>query len=112
MVFKVARRRKVEWPVTVNIPQDGGKTTKATFTATFEVLEQQQIDDIVMGRGADQTDLLEAALVGWGGVADESGNEIAFSPEAKKALLEITYVRAALFAAHAQLHRGEAARKN
>lgn len=111
-MFKLAKKRTVEWPVTVHIPQDGGKTTKATFTAEFEVLEQAQIDDIVMGRDPEHTDLLAAALIGWKGVADEAGAELPFTPEHKRALLEITYVRTALFAAHAQLHRGEAARKN
>jgi hypothetical protein len=111
-MFKVARKRTVKWPVTVSIPQDQGKTTKATFTAEFELLDQQRIDDIVMGRDPEQPDLLAAALIGWEGVADEAGNELPFTPENKRALLEITYVRTAILVAHAQLHRGEAARKN
>jgi hypothetical protein len=111
-MFRIATKRTVEWPVTVSIPQDGGKVMKATFTAHFEILDQARIDDIVFGRDPEQSDLLDAALIGWRGVTDETGNELPFTPENKRALLDITYVRTALLAAHAQLHRGEAARKN
>lgn len=108
-MFKIAAKRTLTWPVTVSIPQDGGKTTKATFKADFEVLGQDELLDITN----EGKDVLERVLTGWEGVADENGAEIPFNAEAKAQLLQIQYVRQALYAAYGELQNGRAAaRKN
>lgn len=108
-MFKLAQKREIDWPVTVNVPQDGGNTVKATFTARFEVLDQAEMEKVVLDGG----DLWKRVLVDWKGVADEDGTEIAYSDEAKEKLVKIVYVRNALSAAYGELQSGRAAaRKN
>jgi hypothetical protein len=109
MTFKIVQKRTVTWPVTVNIPMDGGKLSKQTFQAEFEVATQDQLDEWVRAG----VDVLDMVFQGWKGVADEAGTELPFNDETKKKFLAITYVRAALFNAYAEVQHGrEAARKN
>ena len=108
-MFKMAKTKTVSWPVTVKVPQDGGSTVNNEFTAVFDVITQEAMDAVVLASG----DLLDRVLIGWEGVAREDGEPIAFSSEAKKDLLDITYVRHALFGAYGEVQQGRAAaRKN
>jgi hypothetical protein len=109
-VFKLAEKRRVAWPVTVKVPQDGGKTIKATFGAEFEIITKEEQQAIIAGDG----DLLDRQLVGWDArVKDENGEPLPFGDDAKRRLLDITYVRQALFEALGEINSGrEAARKN
>ena len=109
-MFKLAEIKSVEWPVQVNIPQDGGRTVTSTFTGIFEPLDQDEIDDILKGGG----DLIARAFKGWTkGVADEAGKDIESTPENVARMRKIAYVRAALWKAFEELQNGRAAaRKN
>ena len=110
-MFKLATKNTVTWPVTVSIPADGGTTTKATFSVEFQVRTQEDFERIVR-EGADQ---LQEAVCGWkdGAVLDGEGQPIPYSDEAKAALLNIPYVRVALFTALHEINQGRAAaRKN
>lgn len=109
MAVKLATKRKVKWPVTVAVPQDGGNTVKASCTVEFEVLTQEELERIA----AEGKDLLDAAVQGWAGVQLDADEDLAVSEENKKRLLSITYVRAAFFAAYNEVQSGRAAaRKN
>ena len=108
-MFKLAMKKEIEWPVTVNVPQDGGGITKATFHVKFEVLTKEELEELAASGG----DVPTVVTRGWRGVAGEDGEEIPYSVEAKKVLVNITYVRHALLDAYAQLQQGrEAPRKN
>lgn len=110
-MFKVAAKRRLKWPVTVNVPQDGGRTQKATFEAEFELYTQDEVEEAI----AANRDLLELQLVGWSeaGVRDEHDQPLEYSEAAKKQLLAVGYVRTALFAALTEINTGRAAaRKN
>jgi len=101
----------VWWPVTVNVPTDGGKTVKATFNAQFEVLPAKEADEILYGKSEDHTDLLARVIVGLKGVGSEAGEELPFE-EAKAQLLSITYARTALFEAYGECANGRGRAKN
>lgn len=108
-MFKLAQKRTVKWPVTISIPADGGQVIKASITAEFEVLSQEELEQ----NAQEGRDLLERAVVGWKGVQDAEGNELEFSDANRKQFLGITYVRAALYNAYAEVQQGRAAaRKN
>lgn len=108
-MFKVAQVKKVTWPVTVNVPQDGGRTMKATFSAEIEVIDRDEQRAVLDANG----DLLDRQLVGWSNVKDADGNDFPFNDENKKKLLGIPYVCQALYEALGQINTGrEAARKN
>lgn len=110
-MFKLAQKRRVKWPVTVNVPQDGGKTQKATFEAELEILTTEEADEVI----AAGKDILDVQLVGWssGAVRDEHDQVLEYSEAAKKQLLSMSYVRTALFGALTEINTGRAAaRKN
>ena len=109
-MFKVAQKRTVKWPVTVNVPQDGGRTSKAIFEAHFEVITAEEQQQAIR----DGKDLLDVQLIGWNDqVKGDDDQPLAFAEAAKKALLDITYVRVALFDALGEINTGRAAaRKN
>jgi len=98
-MFKLKTEHTYSWPVTVQIPADGGKFTKSTFDATFKVIPQDRIDTILRGGNVD-SELLREVTIGWKGVQDEDGNELPFSEDARDKLLSIPYARAALVEAY------------
>jgi hypothetical protein len=109
-MFKLAQVRKIEWPVDVHIPQDGGKVQRQRFTGHFELLDQDEYKSRV-----DEGDLPERVFVGWGAdLKGEAGDEpLEVNESNKAALLKIVYVRAAVLRAYLQASSGqEAARKN
>lgn len=116
-MFKLsAKPNSVTWPVTVNVPQDGGKIRAHTFEVRFTLLPQDEIDHAVgASRNGDETDdLLNRALIGWTGVKEEDGEtDVPFNDETKRQMLAIPYVRAGLLKAFFEATSGKAAaRKN
>lgn len=114
-MFKISQKPTYKWPVTVSIPDDGGKFTKGTFTAEFKALSQDEIDTIIKaGRDGDETsDILHEALIGWSAVQDADGSDLPYSEEAKAKLLRMAYVRFALLDAFFNsINGGGARRKN
>lgn len=112
-MFKIEPQKTVQWPVTVNIPQDGGRIKKNTFTAEFELLPQNEFNAIYREDGGNDEDLLRRALVGWVDVGDADGNPIDFNEDARELMIRIPYVRNALVTAYLECTLGkEAARKN
>jgi hypothetical protein len=109
-VFKLAKKRTVLWPVTVQIPMDEGKTQAQVFDAEFEILDQGEHDELVTSGG----DLLEHVLTGWKRVKSEDGaDDVPFTPEKKRELLSISYVRVGLLKGYYEAFQGrKAERKN
>jgi hypothetical protein len=111
-MFKIAEAPLTyTWPVTVSIPANGGKYTKATLTAEFQALDQDRIDAIIGGEAEIDADLLTECLVGWKGVQDADGAELPVSDEGRVRLLKIPYVRSALVRAFFESISGGAARR-
>lgn len=111
-MFKLEEQKTVKWPVTVHIPRDGGRTTKAEFTAHFELLPQDEFREIYAQENASDEDLLRRVLTGWDGVADADGGTIACNAETLETMIRIPYVRAAMVTAYLECSHGKAARKN
>ena len=76
MAFVRKKHATYDWPVTVEVPTDGGKFDKQVFNATFKQLGRSDFAKL-----ADQGDiqLLEAVVVGWNGIQDEKGKELEFN---------------------------------
>lgn len=96
-MFKIVNPQNQKFKVLVQIPvptEDGVVTEEATLifrragtSAQSELLKQTT------------GDVVRAQLIGWEGVADESGNEVAFTPEHLEGFLQIpTAVQAAAVA--------------
>ena len=66
-MFKIVQNPTYTWPVTLEIPTDGGKTEKATFDAEFKRLTQSRVEEIraSVERGEMRDiDLAREAMVG------------------------------------------------
>lgn len=109
-MFKLATKRRVTWPVTISIPQDGGSVRRERFEVEFEMIDIDEQQQIINTNG----DLLDRQVVGWPrGPKGEDDQPVAFSEEAKKKLLSINYARNGIFEALGELNSGRAAaRKN
>jgi hypothetical protein len=97
-MFKIAQSAEYTWPVTVEVPTDGGRSDKATFDARFKRLTQTRMDEIRKGISnaeINDADLAREVLVGWTGVVDDSG-EVPYSEAARDRLLDIPMVSAAV----------------
>lgn len=97
-MFKIVQNPTYSWPVTVELPTDGGKTEKATFDAEFRRLTQTRVDEIrqAVERGEMRdSDLAREALVGWSGVVDADG-QVPYSEKARDQLLDIPMVSTAI----------------
>ena len=97
-MFKIIQNPSYTWPVTVDLPTDGGKTEKATFDAEFRRLTQTRVDEIrqAVERGEMRdSDLAREALVGWAGVVDADG-QVPYSEKARDQLLDIPMVSTAI----------------
>lgn len=97
-MFKIVQNPTYSWPVTVELPTDGGKTEKATFDAEFKRLTQSRVDEIrqAVERGEMRdSDLAREALVGWSGVVDADG-PVPYSEKARDQLLDIPMVSTAI----------------
>ncbi len=113
-MFKVAKIRRIKWPVLIQVPQDGGKVSEREVTVEFEDISRSEQNQIYEGGGNDAT-LLKRVVKGWGGgqFKDESDNDIEFSEQALAELIETVYVETAFVKAFLELHNGRAAvRKN
>ena len=112
-MFKIEKETSIRWPVTVNVPRDGGRITKATFGVRFELIPADEFATIYRDGGNDE-DLLRRAVTGWDSdVADAEGTPLAYSTDALDQLIGITDVRAGMVAAYIECSSGKAAaRKN
>lgn len=113
-MFDIQQPDTFTWPVEVWIPRDGGKKVKATFTAEFKALDQDEIDNNLrdLRDGNPDADFATGCLVGWKGLQD-GGTELPFSDEAKVKALRKPYVRNAIVTAFFESISGKsAARKN
>lgn len=112
-MFKITQNPTYTWPVTVHVPKDGGKFVKATFTAEFRALEQDEIDRVLQDirDGDPDTNFAGECLSGWKDVQDDDGSALVFSDDNKAKLLNIPYARNAVVTAFFESISGGAARR-
>jgi hypothetical protein len=93
-MFKLSQSDTYNWPVTVEVPADGGRTEKSTFDAEFKRLTQSRIEEIrklIEREEIRDVDLVREVMVGWSSVVDQNG-EVPFSAQALDQLLEVPMV--------------------
>lgn len=79
-MFKINSERTFKREVTVFIPNNEGKHTKGTFSATYRLLPQDELDKILTGDLEDEdSGFLDEILVAVEGIADQDGNELSNS---------------------------------
>lgn len=85
MAFVRKKSSTFKWPVTVEFPVDGGRFESESFDAVFKRIGRKEFQKL-LDKG--DLDLIEAVLVGWEGVKDESAKDIPFTSAALKDMLD------------------------
>lgn len=103
MAFVLKQSDTYSWPVTFDVPVDGGRHDKQTFDASFKRMPQKWIRDIAKRIEADEVvdiDVAHQVLVGWSGVTDDTGKEIPFSQKALDQVLDVPTLASAIVLAY------------
>lgn len=119
MAFVLKQSDTYSWPVSFDIPVDGGRHERQTFDGEFKRLPQSKVGPMVaeLNRLDDLGDLdrigeLAAdVLVGWSGITDDNGKEVPFSQKALEQLLEVPMLAVMVLKAYLDSLKG-AKRKN
>ena len=107
MAFILKKTASYKWPVTVEVPTDGGKFERQTFDAIFKKMSRSAFNDLV-DNGDDS--LVDGILEGWDGIKDEDGKDVPFTQKNKKELCDDPYVMKALIQAYADSVTGAPAK--
>lgn len=94
MAFTITQSDAYFWPVTIEIPIDGGRFEKHTFDAQFKRLTQTRIEsltDHVFTQTIKDRDVVAEVMAGWKGVNDGS-DELVWSEANRDILLNIPMV--------------------
>jgi hypothetical protein len=126
VAFVLTQSSSYLWPVSFDVPIDGGRHEKQTFDAELKRLPQSRIieiqeavqkrlsaiqrDDETDGMITDQ-EIAGEILIGWSGVNDADGTAIPFSEASKAQLLDVPTVTAAVVTSYFTSLQG-AKRKN
>ena len=119
MAFVLKQSDSYTWPVTFDIPVDGGRHERQTFDGEFKRLPQSKVGSMVAELARlDETgdidrisELAGDVLIGWSGVTDDNGKDIPFSQKALDQLLEVPMLGVAILKAYMDSIKG-AKRKN
>lgn len=112
-MFKLNQSATFWWPVTLNVPVNGGNFQKATFDLEFKRITTSELEamqeDVLRGRIKDK-EAAKAIVANWRGVEDEAG-AVEFSSSAMDRLLEVPNMATAIASAYAEALSGQK-RKN
>ena len=119
MAFVLKQSSSYSWPVSFDVPIDGGRHERQTFDGEFKRLPQSKIGPMVaeLGKLEDLgeldriTEIASDVLIGWSGINDDDGKEIPFSQKALEQLLEVPFLAVAVLKAYMDSIKG-AKRKN
>jgi hypothetical protein len=119
MSFVLKQSDTYSWPVSFDIPVDGGRHERQTFDGEFKRLPQSRVAPMVaeldrLDAAGDLDRLTEMAgevLVGWSGITDDTGKDVPFSQKALEQLLEVPMLAVAILRSYFDSLKG-AKRKN
>jgi hypothetical protein len=119
MGFVLKQSDTYSWPITFDLPVDGGRHERQTFDGTFKRLPQSKVGPMLaelakledLGDLDRMNDLATDLIVGWAGVTDDAGKEIPFSQKALEQMLDVPFLAVAVLKAYMDSIKG-AKRKN
>jgi hypothetical protein len=103
MAFVLKQSDTYVWPVTFDIPVDGGRHEKQTFDVQFKRMPQKWIRDIAKKIDADEVfdvDVAREVVLGWSGITDDAGKEVPFSQKALDQVLDVPTLASAMVLAY------------
>ncbi len=107
MGFVLKKSNTYKWPVSVDVPVDGGKHERVTFDVEFKDLTQSRLLEIaeLSGEGSlSDVEIAREVMSGWAGVEDEDGKELPYS-------IDVPMMASAIAGAYLESKQG-AKRKN
>ncbi len=100
MKFQIVKKESVVWPVTVNVPADGGGTEQHKFFARFKRLSEEEFDSVSKG---GQNLLLKKVVMEVGDT--EKDMEVVSAADHKELLADTNY-RVGLYNAYLRMDAG------
>lgn len=95
-MFKIEKKDSIRWPVKVDVPRDGGKTTAATFYVTWRWLLQSEIEAVARRTGGYDAEFIAEVAIEWDGLQDSDGAPMPFTVENLARMTDLGYVRVAM----------------
>jgi hypothetical protein len=115
VAFVLNQSQSYSWPVSIQLPADGGKREKSSFDALFKRLPQSRINEIQqlvqqrikaaergeeLDNGVTDQTIAAEILVGWSGILDADGDDVPYSEAIKAQLLDVPMMAGALIEAY------------
>lgn len=115
MAFVLNQSQSYSWPVSIQLPADGGKREKSSFDALFKRLPQSRINEIQqlvqqrikaaergeeLDNGVTDQTIAAEIVVGWAGILDADGDDVPYSEAVKAQLLDVPMMAGALIEAY------------
>ena len=77
------------WPVSFDVPTDGGKFEKKSFDVLFKRIPQSKVKSLLSEDSpATDNDFCKEVMAGWKGIKDENEQVIEFSADSLAEILE------------------------
>jgi|TARA_R100001463_G_scaffold64801_1_gene117929 hypothetical protein len=114
MAFVLKKSNTYKWPVSVDVPVDGGKHERVTFDVEFKDLTQSRLLEIaeLSSEGTlSDVDIAKEVIVGWAGIQNEDGDELPYSITKRDELLDVPMLASTIAGAYLESKQG-AKRKN
>ncbi|WP_339863183.1 hypothetical protein [Paremcibacter congregatus] len=116
MTFRLSQKPlEVTWPITVNMPTNGGKTTVHKFSLKWKVLDTAEFDKS-LPRAMDFTDdkdkepfveFWSRIITGWKDIKGEKGDkDLPFNADNLKTLIRIPYIQSELLSTYKECIMG------
>lgn len=109
-MFKLANKNLVWWPVTIDVPVDGGKTQPFEIEVLFDLMTKAAAREAASGEQVAA--VVAPRVIDWRNVADDSGTPLPCTSANVAAMFELPYVERAIVGALVQASSGVAVAKN
>jgi len=99
MAFVLKQDDRFTWPISFDVPVDGGRHQRQTFDGEFIRVSQarlRELGEAIQAEEASDQDIAREVMVGWSGITDDDGEEVPFSKAALDRLLDIPMLATAI----------------
>ena len=99
MAFVLKQDDRFTWPISFDVPVDGGRHQRQSFDGEFVRVSQsrlRQFGEAIQGDEMTDADIARQVLVGWSGITDDEGEEVPFSKAALDRLLDVPMLATAI----------------
>lgn len=90
-MFKISKDDSFFWPVTIEVPMDGGRFQKVSFEAKFKRVSRTRYEDMLAQareNNLKDVDLCREVVCGFKGVGDENSQPLEYNETNRDLLFE------------------------